>query len=77
MWDHSEPDDIGDDWKPLRQRRALAIRFLAIVVVAAMVLALVIPALLRLLRAGESDDTPTDGVRAGVVAEEPSVAPLT
>jgi hypothetical protein len=72
MWDHPEFDDDADDWEPLRQRRARPIRILAILVVAAMVLALVIPALLRLLEDDEPDERPPDGVHAAVVVEHPS-----
>ena len=71
MWD-LEFDEEEDGWEPLRHRRARSIRFLAILVVVAMVLALVIPVLLRSLQDDEPDDTRTDGVRAAVVLEHPS-----
>ena len=67
MWDHPELDDDEDDWEPLRHRRARPIRFLAILVVIAMVLALVIPVLLRSLQGEEPDETRPDGVSAAVV----------
>lgn len=72
MWDHELFDDTEDDWEPLRKRRARPIRILAILVVTAMVLALVIPALLRLLQDEEPEDTPPDFVRAAVVLERPA-----
>ena len=66
MWDPI--DDAGDDWEPLRTRRAGAIRLLAILVVVALVLALVIPALMRLLGDGvQPDPEPGDGIRVVVV----------
>ena len=68
MWDEPEFED-GDDWEPLRQRRARPIRILAIVVVVAMVLALVVPVLLRSLRNNEPDETRPDGVQAAVAIE--------
>lgn len=73
MWDHGAFDDTEDDWEPLRKRRARPIRILAILVVTAMVLALVIPALLRLLQDDEPDETRPDGVRAAVVLERPAM----
>lgn len=72
MWDHPELEDVDDDWEPLRNRRAGPIRFLAILVVIAMVLALVIPVLLRSLRDNDPDEPRPDGVRAAVVLERPS-----
>jgi hypothetical protein len=69
MWDHPEFDDVEDDWEPLRLRRARPIRFLAVLVVVAMVLALVIPVLLRSLQDDEPDETRPDGVHAAVAAE--------
>ena len=74
MWDHSELDDGEDDWEPLRHRRAGPIRFLAILVVVAMVLALVIPVLLRALQNNEPESPPSDGVQVAIVVEHPSPA---
>lgn len=69
MWDSAEFDDDEDDWEPLRHRRAGPIRVLAILVVIAMVLALVIPVLLRLLQ-DEPDEPRPDGVSVAVVVED-------
>jgi hypothetical protein len=69
MWDHEAFDETGDDWEPLRKRRAGPIRVLAILVVAAMVLALVIPALLRVLQNDPPDEVPQDFVRAAAVVD--------
>ena len=71
MWDHPEFYDAEDDWEPLRHRRAGPIRILAILVVIAMVVALVIPVLLRALQ-DEPDEPRPDGVRAAVVMEDRS-----
>lgn len=71
MWEHPELVDAEDDWEPLRHRRAGPIRILAIVVVVAMVLALVVPVLLRALQDNEPDETRPDGVRAATVVERP------
>lgn len=66
MW---EPlDEPAEDWQPQRTRWARPIRLLALVVVAAMVLALVIPAVLRLLRSGGDEPQEDDTVVAQVVA---------
>jgi hypothetical protein len=73
MWDHPDFDDGEGDWEPLRLRRARPIRFLAILVVIAMVLALVIPVLLRSLQDDEPDETRPDGVHAAIVVEHPSM----
>ena len=70
MWDHPEFDDAEDDWEPLRHRRAGPIRILAILVVIAMVLALVIPVLLRILQ-DRPDEPRPDGVNVAAVAEHP------
>jgi hypothetical protein len=77
MWDQPEFEDVEDDWEPLRLRRARPIRFLAILIVIAMVLALVIPVLLRALQDDEPDGTRPDGVQAAVVAEHPSITSAT
>ena len=77
MWDHPESDDVEEDWEPLRLRRARPIRFLAILVVIAMILALVIPVLLRSLHDDEPDETRPDGVHAAVVVEHPSTSSAT
>lgn len=66
MWDDPEFDDVEDDWEPLRNRRARPIRILAILVVIAMVLALVIPVVLRSLQDDDPDETRPDGVNAMV-----------
>jgi len=71
MWEHPEFVDAEDDWEPLRHRRAGPIRILAIVVVVAMVLALVVPVLLRALQDDEPDVTRPDGVRAATFVEQP------
>ncbi|MCP3975712.1 MAG: hypothetical protein GY720_14600 [bacterium] len=63
MRDNADFDDAEADWEPLRRRRAGPIRVLAILVVIAMVLALVIPVLLRLLQ-DEPDGPRPDGVNA-------------
>ena len=77
MWDHPEFDDSEDGWEPLRQRRARPIRILAILVVTAMVLALVIPALLRFLQDDAPDEPRPDGVQAAVVVEQAFIASST
>ncbi len=76
MW-----DDIGhaeEDWEPLRTRRAGTMRLIAIVVVAAMVIALVIPVVLRLLRNEGGDGEPDGGVRAAavIVGEDHGAVPV-
>lgn len=75
MWDpFNEPED---DWEPLRTRRAGTMRLLAILVVAAMVIALVIPVVLRLLRNQPDEQERPDGVRAAAtVAVEAASSPL-
>ena len=65
MWDRSELED-EDDWESLRQRRAGPIRVIAILIVAAMVLALVIPALLRALQNDEPEEPQPGGVRVAI-----------
>lgn len=65
MWDDTSNAD--EDWEPLRTRRAGTMRLIAIVVVAAMVIALVIPVALRLLRNDGGDGEPEDGVRTAAV----------
>jgi hypothetical protein len=65
----SDADEPDDDWEPLRTRRAGTIRLLAILVVAAMVIALVIPVVVRAVRGGTPEPEPADGVRAAVAAE--------
>ena len=67
MWDPLEEPD--DDWEPLRSRRRGPLRILAIVVVAAMILAIVVPVVLRIL-SEPSDPPPSRGVQAGIVAPE-------
>ncbi len=60
MWnDLDEPDP---SWEPLRTRRRGQIRVVAIVIAVAMVLALVVPVLIRLM--GDAGDKPNepDGV---------------
>lgn len=65
MWERlDEPDD---GWQPVRTRRAQSIRVVALVVVAAMVLALVIPAILRLMRSGNDRPRADDTVVALVI----------
>ena len=68
-WDHPDFEDVEDDWEPLRNRRAGPIRVLAILVAVAMVLALVLPVLLRTLQDNGPDEPRPDGVRAAVVLE--------
>ena len=65
MWERlDEPDD---GWQPVRTRWAQSIRVVALVVVAAMVLALVIPAILRLMRSGNDRPRADDTVVALVI----------
>jgi hypothetical protein len=68
MWDHDDEPD--DDWQPLRTRRAGSLRMIALLIVAAMVIALIIPVLLRLLRGGGEEPEPTDGVRTMISITE-------
>ena len=74
MWDRSEFDDVEDGWEPLRNRRAGQIRILAILVVIAMVMALVIPALLRTLQDNEPEAPRPDVVRTAIVVNDPSLS---
>ena len=68
MWDD---ELVDDDWEPLRSRRAGTIRIIALVIVAAMVVALVIPVALRLLSdTGDNEPEPQDRLQAHVVREE-------
>ena len=73
MWDYAEFDDAEEDWEPLRNRRAGPIRVLAIVVVIAMVMALVVPALLRVFQDDEPTAPPSEGVQVAAL-HEPSPA---
>ncbi len=70
MWDHPEFDEVEDDWEPLRNRRAGPIRVLAILVVIAMVMALVVPALVRVFQDDEPVESPSDGVRVALVVDD-------
>lgn len=66
MWDEFDDDD---GWEPIRTRRRRSLQLIAFLVVAAMVLALVIPALLRLLSEDDGGDEP-QGVRTAPRAVE-------
>ena len=61
MW---EPDD---DWEPIQVARRRTMRIVALLVAVAMVLALVLPVLVRIFAAPPAPPPPDTGVRALVV----------
>lgn len=69
MWDDygDEPDE---DWEPLRTRHRGPMQVVALLIVAAMLVALVVPVVLRLLREDPAEPSTQDGVKAAVTQIE-------